>query len=210
MRIIKTPTLCQRVFPFQSWRFSPLTNNIYLTFDDGPTENVTDWVLDVLKKAQFTATFFCIGKNVQKNPLLFERIRNEGHAIGNHTMNHLNGWKTRNEHYLADVEKAAQLIDSPLFRPPYGKIKRSQQKMLQNTYKVIMWTHLSWDFDASANMDKIFRKLIRNIRPGDIIVFHDSLKAERQLHIVLPLLMQWMLENKLTSKAIDSEFNQAE
>lgn len=203
MKIIKTPTLCRKVFPSQSWRFSPLTNDIYLTFDDGPTQNVTPWVLDTLKKHQFKATFFCVGDNVRQHPALFERILKEGHAVGNHTMSHINGWRTNKQKYIENIEAANQLIQSNLFRPPYGKITKSQVRALKNQYQIIMWTFLTYDFDKKADMQLVFKKITKKIFPGAIIVFHDSLKAEKQLKLLLPLLLEWMKTNKMTSKAID-------
>lgn len=203
MKIIKTPTLCRKIFPSQSWRFSPLTNDIYLTFDDGPIQNVTPWVLDFLKQEQMQATFFCIGENVQHNPNIYQRILDEGHSVGNHTMNHFNGWKTPNKKYFENIEAAAQLIQSDLFRPPYGKIKKSQVKQLKNKYKIVMWSYLSYDFDENADMNAVFTKITKTLSPGAIIVFHDSLKAEKQLKIILPKLVEWMKKNNFQSKAIE-------
>ena len=193
------PRFIQRLYPERIWAFSREKNAVYLTFDDGPIPEVTPWVLDELKKHNAKATFFCIGENVQKHPGIFQRIISEGHSVGNHTFNHLNGWKTATSEYIENVEKAErELINNSkinnqqsLFRPPYGKITSKQAKLLQQKdYKIVMWNLLSYDYDASISKEKCLQNVLQNIHPGSIVVFHDSLKAEKNLRYVLPKVLE--------------------
>lgn len=171
------------------WSIETDQDEIYLTFDDGPTPGVTNWVLDILKIHNAKATFFCIGKNVAAHPELYQRILDEGHAVGNHSYDHLNGWETKDEEYLGNIEQCAKLVNSELFRPPYGKISRSQSKKLRDRYKLIMWDVLAGDFDLSISPEQCFKNVINNISKGSIIVLHDSVKAEKNLRYVLPNLL---------------------
>src|SRR5215207_3780732 len=144
---VKIPWLIQKLNPTYCWEINTAEKNIYLSFDDGPEPTATLFVLEELKKYNAKASFFCIGKNVALYPEIYQRIIDAGHTVGNHTQHHLNGWKTRDEEYIRDVKQASQTIHSKLFRPPYGRIKRSQAKQLQNDLKIVMWTVLSGDFD---------------------------------------------------------------
>ncbi len=191
---VKTPLFVKKLFPKLIWSVATTKKVIYLTFDDGPTPKITNWVLEELKSHNAKATFFCIGKNVEKYPEIILNIRNNGHVIGNHTQNHLNGWKTKTNVYIADVLKANQqinkLTNQLLFRPPYGKIRSSQAKALQKIeYKIIMWDVLSADFDTLISKEKCLQNVIKNTRNGSIIVFHDSLKASDNLKFVLPRVL---------------------
>lgn len=161
-------------------------NNIYLTFDDGPAPGVTEFVLDTLKAYGARATFFCLGKNVKANPELYARILDEGHATGNHTHNHLNGWMTSAPEYLDDVHKAEAYIRSPLFRPPYGRIRLAQADLVCKKYKVVMWDVLSYDYSSGVSPGQCQKNVTDNARPGSIVVFHDSMKAYRNLKVALP------------------------
>jgi peptidoglycan/xylan/chitin deacetylase (PgdA/CDA1 family) len=166
---------------------------LYLTFDDGPQPEATPFVLDTLKRYDARATFFCIGKNVQEYPLLYRRILLEGHRVGNHTQNHLNGWKTRDKDYLENIRVAASSIDSRLFRPPYGRISAFQAALLRAAplnYQIIMWEVLSADFDRSLNAGQCARNVIRHARGGSIVVFHDSEKAFDRLRGALPEVLE--------------------
>ena len=209
--LVKTPKLVQRIFPKRVWAFPNSKDTVYLTFDDGPIPEVTPWVLDELKKYNSKATFFCIGDNVRKHQAIFQRIISEGHAIGNHTFHHLNGWKSNTEQYeenvlLAETEIKKSLkisIRSPLFRPPYGKLTSEQSKNLQrNDYKIIMWDVLSADFDTSISEEKCLQNVLKNIELGSIIVFHDSLKAAKNLKYVLPKVLEVIVQNGWKSKAL--------
>ncbi len=171
---------------------------MYLTFDDGPHEAATPFVLDVLKQHDAKGSFFCIGKNVVAHPELYRRIREEGHAVGNHTYNHLNGWKTENDAYLEDVAKAAAVIDSGLFRPPYGRISRYQARHLSQAMdreaKLVMWSVLSGDFDPRISGEQCLRNVLRNVKPGSVVVFHDSAKAMPLLEYTLPRVCAFLVE----------------
>jgi len=175
------------------WRMPGGANTLYLTFDDGPNPTATPWVLDELEKYSARATFFCIGKNVKEYPQIYRRILLDGHRTGNHTQNHLNGWKTDDAKYLDNIREAAQLIDSNLFRPPYGRIGKFQAKLLEDApraYKIIMWDVLSADFDRSLTGERCARNVIRYAQPGSIVVFHDSEKAFDRLRRALPAVLE--------------------
>ncbi len=214
---VKTPSLIPILYRNQIWSFSSLEKNIYLTFDDGPTPVITDWVLEVLQQYDAKATFFCIGKNIEEHPTIFKKIINQGHTIGNHTYNHLNGWKTSTKEYLDSVLKMEKLIQilkpktlnleprtsNLLFRPPYGKIKASQTKSLQKLgYKTIMWSVLSADFDTTVDANKCLDNVIKNTENGSVIVFHDSVKAFDKLKVVLPKVLEHFNKKGYTFKRI--------
>jgi len=197
------PRFIQRLYPERVWAFPNKRDSVYLTFDDGPIPEVTPWVLDELKNHNATATFFCIGENAKKHPEIFQRIIAEGHAVGNHTFNHLNGWKTETSEYIENTLLAEKLIASKLFRPPYGKITSKQAKQLQQKgFKIIMWDVLSYDFDTTISEKKCLQSVLKNIKPGSIVVFHDSLKAEKNLRYVLPKVLRFVQKNDLFSTSI--------
>jgi peptidoglycan-N-acetylglucosamine deacetylase len=198
MFFVKTPILLMKVFPELIWRYKEKekekTNHIYLTFDDGPTPGITTWVLDQLRQFEAKGTFFCLGKNVEKNPDLYKRIIEEGHAVGNHTYSHLKGWQMDNTEYFNDIDLAGCLIESNLFRPPYGKFKNSQIKYLSDNYKIVMWDILSQDYSQNIPPDKVLSNVLENIRGGSIVVFHDSVKAEPNLTYALPRVLESLSE----------------
>lgn len=194
----------QTLYRSKRWRVSSLKKEIFLTFDDGPEPAVTPWVLDMLKQHGAKATFFCVGENVKKYPELFQRIQDEGHAVGNHTMRHVNGWKTSKQNYLAEVQEAQHYIPSKLFRPPYGKLKLAQTNALLADYAIIMWTFLTYDFDSKVDMSVIYRKWQNIQHPGAIVVFHDSLKAEQNLQEILPKILTWTQEQQYSCKALQA------
>ena len=177
----------------------PIGKTIYLTFDDGPTPEATEWVLEELKKHQAKATFFCIGNNIKNNPNIISKIISDGHTFGNHTFNHLNGWKTSTDLYLKNISLCENLLPptkTKLFRPPYGKIKSSQaNELIKMGYKIIMWDVLSADFDPSITKEKCLKNVISNIAPGSIIIFHDSVKAFKNLEYTLPKVLDYIDEN---------------
>ncbi|MFT5436897.1 MAG: peptidoglycan/xylan/chitin deacetylase (PgdA/CDA1 family) [Ulvibacter sp.] len=207
----KTPKLVQRMFPKRVWTFPKETNAVFLTFDDGPIPNITPWVIQELKKYDAKATFFCIGENIKKHPDIFKTLISEGHSTGNHTNNHLNGWKTNVSEYVKNVilseaeankwnEKSK--IKNPqstitnhqsLFRPPYGKITTKQSKILQKRgCKIIMWDVLSADYNTSISEEKCLQNVLKSIVPGSIVVFHDSVKAEKNLRYTLPKVLDFI------------------
>jgi peptidoglycan/xylan/chitin deacetylase (PgdA/CDA1 family) len=175
---------------------------LYLTFDDGPVEIATPFVLDELKKYNAKATFFCIGKNVVENKNLYERILSEGHAVGNHTNKHLNGWKTNDEEYIANYQEAKKLIDSNLFRPPYGRITRFQASIIRKQSNIIMWSVLSGDFDIELSPQNCLENVLLNAKPGNIIVFHDSMKAFDRLSFALPEVLKYFSEEGFEFKSL--------
>jgi len=199
---IKTPWLAKKFFPDYTWSLPAKQKEIYLTFDDGPHPTITPWVLNELKQFDALATFFCIGNNVKKFPGIYEQILKEGHAVGNHTYHHLNGWKTESKKYLADIAEASLLIQSNLFRPPYGKIKSRQAQQI-TPVSIIMWDVLSGDFDVSFSGDQCVKNVIENTSPGSIIVFHDSEKALRNLQYALPRVLEYFSSEGYIFKKIE-------
>lgn len=197
--LTKTPRIIQRIFKNYTWRFAVKNKVLFLTFDDGPTPEITNWTLDLLKKHKAKATFFCIGKNVIQEPEIYHRIINEGHRVGNHTHNHKNGAKTTIKNYISNFLEAEKNLHntSKLFRPPYGKIKKKQAlKILNLGYKIIMWDVLSADFDQSISKEKCLKNVLKNTKPGSIIVFHDSIKASEKLKYVLPKVLEYYTEKR--------------
>ena len=193
MYLVKTPLLLKKLYPNLIWDIKPDNPCIYLTFDDGPIPIVTPFVLNILQQYNAKATFFCIGDNVNKHPDIFEQVKAGGHTIGNHTYNHLKGWKTSDEAYLQNTIKADEQLHTNLFRPPYGRIKRSQIKILKYArpnFKFIMWDVLSGDFDRSLQPEKCLQNVLKYTKSGSIVVFHDSLKAFHRLEYVLPRAME--------------------
>ncbi len=179
--MIATPRWFSKIFPSYQWFIDNQNNEIYLTFDDGPTPNITEWILLKLEEYQAKATFFCIGKNVVLYPELYQEIIRQGHAVGNHTHNHLKGWGTSTSAYIQNVEKASEYIDSNLFRPPYGRIGVNQTRILKEKFKIIMWESLSFDYDRKISPKVCAKNVISTAKVGSIIVFHDSLKAEKNM-----------------------------
>ncbi len=184
----------RKAFPQSVWRMKTSKPSVYLTFDDGPIPNVTEWVLDVLKQKGVKATFFCVGKNVQENESIYKRILAEGHVCANHTFHHVKGWITDNKAYYTDILNCKEYYSNNLFRPPYGKIKPSQYNKLKTKYKIIMWDVLSYDYDAAVSPEVCLKNVTKYTRKGSIIVFHDSIKAERNLKYALPLAIDYLME----------------
>ena len=178
------------LYPSLIWKITTTTKELFLTFDDGPHPEATPFVLDTLALYDAKATFFCIGKNVAQYPEIYKRTIEEGHRAGNHTHNHLNGWNTDTEIYSHNISEAAVLIKSNLFRPPYGRIKRSQVKAIIPNFKIIMWDVLSGDFDTSLPGERSLDHAIKHSQPGSILVFHDSDKAFKTMKFVLPKVLE--------------------
>ena len=190
---VKTPGWLKKIYSGCTWQMDTAEKKIYLSFDDGPHPVITRFVLDTLDKYNARATFFCIGKNVAEHPEVYQQILAGGHAVGNHTFNHLNGWKTPAGLYIENIELAQQLIKANLYRPPYGKISFRQMKQLaekQPTLKIIMWTVLSADFDKKITPEKCLKNVLQNTGNGSIVVFHDSERAFEKLQFVLPKVMR--------------------
>jgi peptidoglycan/xylan/chitin deacetylase (PgdA/CDA1 family) len=208
---VKTPWWLKKLYPRCIWDIAVKEKIIYLTFDDGPHPVVTPFVLDTLKQYNAKATFFCIGKNVVAHADIYRRVLDEGHRVGNHTFNHLNGWKVSDELYLKNILEAGRYIDSSLFRPPYGKITRFQVKLLtgirnspvNSNFKIIMWDVLSGDFDVSLSAETCSLNVIKNAAPGSVVVFHDSEKAFPRLKEALPKALQYLSEKGYKFEAIE-------
>ena len=190
MYLVHTPQYVQALFPGFLWKMDGKQKNIYLTFDDGPIPEVTPWVLETLNAYNAKGTFFCVGDNIKKHPAIYQQVLDQGHTVGNHTLNHLSGWSTENITYFHNIRHCARMVDSGLFRPPYGKIKPSQVQFLQRHYRIIMWDVLSGDFDADIQPEACSQNVIQNAGPGSIVVFHDSLKAETNLKYALPKVLE--------------------
>lgn len=202
----RTPKWVNKLFNKSVWEMPGNEKAIYLSFDDGPHPQITPFVLDELSKYNASATFFCIGKNVVANPAIYQRILAEGHAVGNHTFNHLNGWKTSKEEYVANVLKAHKIIKSNLFRPPYGKILPSQYKALlqkDEPFKIIMWSVLSGDFDTAITAEQCCKNVVNNAKSGSVIVFHDSEKANERMKYALPVVLKTFTAQGFLFKKIE-------
>lgn len=196
MYLVKSPLLLKWYYPSLTWNKSRHEKVVYLTFDDGPIPVVTDFVLNTLKQFNCKATFFCIGDNINKYPEVFNQVKADGHSIGNHTFNHLKGWKTSDNTYINNFNQCQELTGTHLFRPPYGRIKNSQirqLKILYPTLNIIMWDVLSGDFDLNLSPEKCYQNVIRNTENGSVIVFHDSLKAFDRLKFALPAALEFLI-----------------
>lgn len=200
----RIPNWIKWIYPSFVWQMPGNEKALYLTFDDGPHPTITPIVLDLLLKYNAKATFFCIGDRAKRYPEILERIRLEGHAIGNHTQNHINGWVTSDREYIDQVNQAAEFISSKLFRPPYGRIKRSQAGLLQKEgYKVVMWTILSADYDHTMSKEECVRRVVRRIDSGDIYLFHDSEKGEERMLAALHCLLKVATDKGFLFKKIE-------
>ncbi len=190
MYLARSHALLKALFRERVWNVPGSGTELYLTFDDGPIPGVTPWVLDTLAQHQAKATFFVIGRNAATNPELLARIRAEGHGVGNHTWDHLNGWKTGTFAYLRNVLRCQSVTGGRLFRPPYGKLTREQARALRTRFDIVMWEVLSADFDTTITGERCLKNVITHAKPGSIIVFHDSLKAEARLRFALPKVLE--------------------
>lgn len=195
--------ILKTLFPGLIWNIPNNENKVFLTFDDGPDPEVTPWVLDVLNRYKAKATFFCLGKNVEKYPDLFQRIRDEGHAVGNHTYSHPEGWRTKNKMYFEDIERADNLIQCNLFRPPYGRITPSQIRVLNEKYRIVMWDVMSGDYSDKMNGGKSVGSVLKWSRSGSIIVFHDIQQAYKNLNVALPRILDGFRERGLNFGVIN-------
>jgi peptidoglycan/xylan/chitin deacetylase (PgdA/CDA1 family) len=205
MYLASTPWWLRIFYPTLEWQVDTTDKCIYLTFDDGPHETATPFVLDMLKQFDAKATFFCIGNNVRQHKEIYNRIIAEGHSVGNHTQNHLNGWKTSDYNYIKDISIAGEHIKSTLFRPPYGRIRRSQIKKLQlpdSNLRIIMWSVLSGDFDTSINGGQCLQNVLKYSKEGSIVVFHDSAKAWERLQYALPKTLEYFSKKSYKFKGL--------
>lgn len=193
MIIERPPLLYRLLFPEAIWRIKKNREKVvFLTFDDGPIPEVTPWVLDTLDKYDVKATFFMVGDNVARNPELYQEVKRRGHSVGNHTMHHLQGMKVSSYRYMHDITEANDFIDSPLFRPPHGLLRWKQARAIKDRYNIIMYDLVTRDYSRKLTPEKVFRNVRRYARNGSIIVFHDSLKAEKNMKAVLPQAIEWL------------------
>ena len=193
MLIERPPLLYRLLFPEAIWRIKKNRQKVvFLTFDDGPIPEVTPWVLDTLDKYGVKATFFMVGDNVARHPELYEEVKRRGHSVGNHTMHHLQGMKVTSYRYMHDITEANDLIDSPLFRPPHGLLRWKQARAIKDRYNIVMYDLVTRDYSKKLTAEKVFGNVRRFARNGSIIVFHDSLKAEKNMKAVLPQAIEWL------------------
>ena len=202
---IDPPKIVKRLFPDLIWSFSQqeVDGKVFITFDDGPTPEITPWILDTLSKFDAKATFFCLGKNVEQYPELFQMILEGGHAVGNHTYSHQKGWEMRTGRYVEDVDLADNFIHSNLFRPPYGRIKPAQARRLSERYKLIMWDVLSRDYSQLVSPRSCLNNVVKHVKSGSIVLFHDSRKAYRNLSYTLPRTLEFLRSKGLESVKIE-------
>ncbi|KAA6323713.1 Peptidoglycan-N-acetylglucosamine deacetylase [termite gut metagenome] len=198
MFIEQPPQIIRALYPKAVWRMNATEKVVYLTFDDGPIPNITPWVLNLLDKHHIKATFFMVGDNACKYPEIYQMVIDQGHRIGNHTYNHIRGSEYLSKNYLANVEKADELLKTDLFRPPHGHMRWAQYFILKSLYRIIMWDLVTRDYSNKLNGEQVFRKVKQYIRNGSIITFHDSLKAEENMRYALPRSLEWIEEQGFT------------
>lgn len=202
MLLIQPFGILRKIYPRALWHLSRRDKTIYLTFDDGPIPELTEWVLDVLKQFNATATFFCVGSNIQKHPSIFQRIAQDGHTAANHTMFHTNGLKVNTAQYMQEVESCACLTNNKLFRPPYGRMRQAQYKaLIKKGYHVIMWDVISYDYEK-ITPEKCLQNVVKHARNGSIVLFHDNLKANENIRYALPLFLRHYAEKGFQFKAL--------
>lgn len=201
MKNFRIPFFVPWMFPRRIWKMKS-KNAVYLTFDDGPQEGLTDWILDFLEERNIQATFFCVGENVKNQPVLFSKILSKGHRVGNHTMKHEKGTRTHRSNYLKSVKNAGEYIESDLFRPPYGRLPLWKTTEIRKNYRIVMWSWLSYDYDNTVSIDDILANA-KSIKGGDILVFHDNLKSHDRLKVLLPKVVDVITEKGLHFQSID-------
>lgn len=202
MYLVRTPNIIKTLYPRILWKMPENTGAVFLTFDDGPTPGLTEKILEILQGHQAKATFFCLGQQADKHPELLERIRREGHSLGHHSYSHPNGWKTPNADYMADIERGAASIGSPLFRPPYGKLRPAQYRELVKRYRIVGWSLMPGDYDTTISSDTCFQRISDNVRAGDIICLHDSEKAANHVLGCLPGWLDLLVKKGLRGEAL--------
>ena len=203
MLIEQPPKLLRWMYPRALWRMDKNVKAVYLTFDDGPIPEITPWVLDLLDKYNIKATFFLVGDNVRKHPEEFQMILDRGHRVGNHTFNHIGGFKHLSYNYLENTNKADELIKSNLFRPPHGWMRWGQYMVLRNRYTIVMWDVVTRDYSKRLNGRQVLRIVKKYVRNGSIITFHDSIKSEKNMKYALPRAIEWLQEQGYEFKVFD-------
>jgi peptidoglycan/xylan/chitin deacetylase (PgdA/CDA1 family) len=208
MYFIKTPNIFQYIFKDYIWEIKDTRNTIYITFDDGPHKDITPKVLNILDDYNAKATFFSLGENAEKYPGLIKQIQQAGHSIGNHSYSHVNGWNNPVENYIADVQKADRILNTPLFRPPYGKIRKELANQLKGTFKFIYWTVMPGDFDEQVSKQMCLKRSVKNTKAGKIIVFHENDKAKENMLFTLPLFLEHFSGKGFVFNSIKNEILQ--
>lgn len=206
MLIEQLPTVYRKIFPGTVWRLPQEEKTVYLTFDDGPIPEVTTFVLDLLRERGIKATFFCVGDNVRKHPDVFRQVQEEGHIVGNHTFNHLQGLYTSSRKYISNVEKADELIKSPLFRPPHGILRYLQFMTLRKKFKIVFWDVVTRDYNRKLSGEEVLEIVRKYTRNGSIIVFHDSLKAEKNIRYALPKAIDYLMAEGFKFEVLNQDF----
>ncbi|MBC7864570.1 MAG: polysaccharide deacetylase family protein [Bacteroidia bacterium] len=192
--LVTPPYFARLFYPEATWRKNTDIKKIYLTFDDGPIPEITEWVLHFLESENIKATFFCVGNNVELNPTIFQKVKDAGHKCCNHTFNHMSGWKTPNKEYFDNIEICDKYYSNKLFRPPHGRITLSQYSTLKKKYEIVFWDVISFDFDANTTPEKCLQNVTEHTRNGSVIVFHDSIKAKKNMQYALPLAVKFLKE----------------
>ncbi len=203
MFIEQPPRIIRWIYPKAIWRMDPHVKAVYLTFDDGPIPEMTPWVLDILDHYGIKATFFLVGDNVRKHPCEFEMIKERGHRLGNHTFNHIRGFEWLTLNYLANADKANELIHTDLFRPPHGHMRWLQYEILRRRYRIVMWDLVTRDYSKRLNGKQVFEKVKKYARNGSIITFHDSIKSKENTMYALPRAIEWLQEQGYEFKVFD-------
>lgn len=202
MFIEQPPQIVRALYPRAIWRMDPKEKAVYLTFDDGPIPEITPWVLDLLDEHDIKATFFMVGDNIRKYPETFRMVVDRGHRIGNHTFNHIRGFEFLTKNYLANTNKANEVMQTDLFRPPHGHMRWAQYHVLKKYYKIVMWDLVTRDYSKRTNGRQVFRIVKKYARNGSIITFHDSLKAEKNMKYALPRSIEWLKEQGYAFKLL--------
>ena len=203
--LIQPNKLLRKFYSKAIWRVQSKQKDVYLTFDDGPVPGLTEWILDELNTYKAKATFFCVGQNIEKNPRLFDRIMSEGHTVANHTYQHLKGFHSNTQEYLQNVDACEKLTKSLLFRPPYGRMRKSQYKsLLQKNYKIILWDVISYDYEK-ISPEECFAIVKQKTKPGSIVLFHDNVKAEKNVSYALRNTLIYFSKQGYSFKALSSE-----
>ena len=212
IRLIKTPGPVKAIFPSILWNGNRGRKVIYLTFDDGPTAEATPYVISMLEKYNARATFFCVGDNIRKHHSIFNNVVTRGHCIGNHTFNHMNGWHERTEDYIKNIELCTEIIRSSgypkavkFFRPPFGKMGIGQYIKIRKSYRIVLWDILTWDYNPGNSPVLLLRRVVRNIMPGSVVVFHDSIKSLPALQRLLEPVLNHFTEKGFAFHALDNE-----
>ncbi len=204
MQIVKPPLYSDKILAKSFvWRIPNNKNKIFLTFDDGPTKEITNSIIKIISDFDIKATFFCIGRNVDRLSDIYNKIIESGNVAGNHSYSHLNGWKVKYQEYINDVELSKNIINSNLFRPPYGKIRPKQLRALKSNFKIVMWDVLSGDYNYKQSPIDVYKNVVNNVKSGSIIVFHDSDKAKKNMLYALPKAIENLLKKGFVFDVID-------